>query len=447
VRASFPLTEPTLVIASFLLGPAPLVGCVSYTERTASAQRDFQGGRFAEALAAYADPERTGSPFLAGAEAGTVALTMGDWEAALLHYSKAAEAVREVESRALAGPERLAETLGSWVLNDTARSYPGEGFERVYLHCSLAQAYLALGKVDDVYVEARLANQLLESEEQLYETEYAAGGWGHFVSAVTYELIGQPDQAFIDYQRMKEKSVGTALAGRALVRLAGQLGRSEDLRQLVDEHGPDGVRPQGAASVVVLGAIGLGPVKVESALAIPTPDGVLKMAVPHYVARPTPVTGLRLMETASQESVATDLIESVTRVAVQNLEDRLAWMAAKSVARGILKRELTQELEEEYDLAGRVAGDLFALLSERADVRAWLTLPDSYQACRLFVAPGVHGLRLEAVGGETVELGEFELDPGETMLVFARTLGPRVYASVIGGRRIQSNSSEQGTEP
>src|SRR6185436_288146 len=101
-------------------------------------------------------------------------------------------------------------------------------FERVYVHCGLAMCYLAAGKLDDVYVEARLANQLLESEEELYETQYAAGGWGHLLSAVTYELIGDRDDAYIDYQRMVEKDVGTALAGRALVRLAKQLGRSDE---------------------------------------------------------------------------------------------------------------------------------------------------------------------------------------------------------------------------
>lgn len=430
------LDEPSTTTGWLPWASLAVVSCASYTERTASALRDFQGGQFQEALDAYADPERVGCAFLSGAEAGTVALTMGDWEEAILHFSRAAAAVQEVEGRALAGPERLGDALAGWALNDSVRAYQGEGFERVYVHCALAQAYLALGRVDDVYVEARLANQLLESEERLYETKYEAGGWGHLISAITYELIGQPDQAFIDYQRMAEKGVGTALAGRALVRLANELGRSDDLRRLQEAYGTDIERPPRAASVVVLAAIGLGPFKAESVLALPTPDGIIQMAVPSYVERPSTIAGLRLIQSPSRASVRTDLVESVARVARENLEDRLGWIAAKSVARGLLKRELTKGLEEEFDLGGRIAGDLFALLSERADVRAWQTLPDSFQACRMFVAPGVHRFLLEAIDGETVELGEFELDPGETMVVFARTLGPRVHASVIGGGRI-----------
>src|SRR5262249_43320598 len=144
-------------------------------------------GHFEKASADYSG---VSSAFLAGAEAGTVDLTAGDWDGALVHFGKAADAVHDIEGRALAGPERLGEGLASWALNDTALAYQGEGFERVYVHCGLALAYLAKGKLDDVYVEARLSNQLLESEEKLYNTKYEAGGWGHLISAVTYELIG-----------------------------------------------------------------------------------------------------------------------------------------------------------------------------------------------------------------------------------------------------------------
>jgi hypothetical protein len=404
------------------------------------ALRDFERGHWDQAIEAYADQDEVGSAFLSGAETATVALAAGRWEDALAYYHRAVEASRDIESRALAGPERLSEALSSWALNDTMRAYEGEGFERVYVHCGLAMAYLALGKVDDVYVETRLANQLLETEEELYEASYEAGGLGHLISAVTYELIGQPDQAYIDYRRMEEKGAGTALAGKALVRLASELGRTEDLRLWEERFGPDSERPIGAASVVVLAGVGLGPFKVEGGLTLPTPDGLFQMAVPTYRKRPQVVSALRLVECASGDTVRTELVEDVAKVASENLEDRLAWIAAKSVARGILKRELTKKLEDEYDVAGRIAGDLFLLFSERADVRCWLTLPDSWQACRLFVPPGIHRFALEAIGGETRELGTFQLDPGETMIVLARTVGPCLYAHPIGGLVVETET-------
>ena len=104
-------------------------------------------------------------------------------------------------------------------------------------------------------------------------------------------------------------------------------------------------------------------------------------------------------------------------------------------------------IEDRYDEGGRILGDLFTLLTERADLRAWLTLPDSFQACRLFVPPGIRRFTLEAVGGESIDLGSYELEPGETLLVFARTLGTRLHAHVIGGRPVGSVEAADATPP
>lgn len=402
-----------------------------------AALHDFQRGHLAEAMKAYGDIEEVGSAFLSGAEAGTVALAAGEWELALEHLGRAALVTRELEGRALAGTERFSETILSWGLNDTARSYEGEGFERVYLHCGLALAYLAQGKLEDVGVEVRLSNQLLEAEEELYSKEYGAGGLGHLLSALSYELRGELDQAYIDYERMEAKGVGTQLAGRALVRLAKELQRSDDLARLEERYGPDPERPPDAANVVVVAGVGLAPFKGEGSLFVPTPDGLIPFAMPQYFERPQPVTGLRLVERGTGASVLTDMLESVTDVAIENLSDRLLWITTKSVARGVLKRELTKQLEDEWGGFGRVLGDIFAVASERADLRSWQTLPDAWHACRLFVAPGVHDLVLEAVGGEAHELGAFELEPGETMVILARTVGTHTYAYAIGGRVVQ----------
>jgi hypothetical protein len=94
---------------------------------------------------------------------------------------------------------------------------------------------------------------------------------------------------------------------------------------------------------------------------------------------------------------------------------------------------MTHALSDEHGAAGELAGDLFMLLTERADLRAWRTLPDTWQAGRLWVQPGEHQLRLSALGGESEVLGVFDLQPGETMFVVARTLGRRLFAYPVGG--------------
>jgi hypothetical protein len=443
-------------IAPRVLGTAALLAlagaCRSYPQKAAAALSAFEGGDFERARALFADEEEFDSPFLSGAEAGTAALANGDWPRALEHFQRAAASVQELEDRAPVGLEALGETFGSWALNDTLRNYEGEGFERVYVHCGLALAYLAQGKVEDVYVEGRLSNRLLESEEKLYEKSYQAGGLGHLLSALAYELLGDLDDAYIDLQRMEEKEVGSAYAWPELVRLAARLGRMEDRARLEEKHGLAAPPPGSFASVVVLAGVGLGPFKQGGQIPIPTPDGLITVSAATFQARPQLVSGLRLCDEGGP-SRDTVLIESVADVARENLQDRLAWQVAKSIARGVLKRELTKKLQKKWDAGGRVLGDVLSLVTEVPDLRAWLTLPDSWHAARLFVPPGQHRFRLEAIGGEAEDLGAFELDPGEVMFVFARTLGTRLYVHTIGGSPVDeagaagASQATQGSTP
>jgi len=436
-------------VLSFLLVTTALGGaCASYPQKLAPALGHFEAGRFDKAKAALPGAEAMDSEFLAGAEAGSVALAAGGWEEARTSFTRAAEASFEIEERGLADPEAMGDTLLSWIFSDAAVTYVGEGFERVYIHTALALTYLAQGLLDDVYVEARRANALLEAEEQLYETKYAAGGFGHLLSALTYELLGEPDQAYIDYQRMQAKGVGSDLVGRALVRLAKKLSRNEDLDRWVETYGEDIERPVGAASVIVLAGVGLGPYKIESSINLPTRDGVFRMAVPNYETRPQLVEELRLVDVESGIGLRTECVENVTEVAVKNLQDRLAWLALKSAARGAAKLVFTDYLEDEHGTLGFIGGTFFTFLTERADLRAWMTLPDSWQACRLFVPPGTRTFTLEAIGGKAVTLGSFQLEPEETMFVIVRTLGTEIYAHTVGGQEVESQTTEPfGLEP
>ncbi|MCK6447862.1 MAG: hypothetical protein L6Q99_15830 [Planctomycetes bacterium] len=424
-----------------------VAGCATYGEKTALAYRDFEAGRFEEARVAYADPKTTDSPFLSGAEAGMAALVGGDFEAAKGHFETAYAEVRELEDRALVSATDLGESLVSFAINDTFKAYQGEGFERVMLHACLAITYLGRGELEGAYVEARRANKLLESEEALYEKQYAAGGLGHFLSALAYEMLGEPGEAFIDYQRMMQKGLGGDLAARALIRLAPRLDRESEVAPLVERFGPDPDRPDDSATIVLIAGVGSGPYKQEAGISIPIDGGkIVQWVVPVLATRPQPVTSLLLRLGGGSQAVRTTVIEDVTKVSKENLDDRIAWLAAKSAVRAVLKYKLTEKLEDEHGVLGLIAGDIFTVVTERADLRAWQTLPDTWQAARAFVPPGVHALVVDAEGGESVSLGDFELAPNETLIVVARSIGTRVWAHAIGGHRLAASAPEPNPE-
>lgn len=417
--------------------------CLTYHDRVSGALRAFERGDFTSAIEQYSDRDQTGSAFLAGAESGTVALVAGDFATAREQLGRAAEIIEAYDDSPPITPQTTAESAAALLLNEGAATYEGEGYERVQLHATLALTYLAAGDVSGVGVEARRANKLLENEEQLYEKQYRAGGLGHFVSALAYELQGSYDEAFIDYRRMEEKGVGTELAGRALVRTAKRLGYGDELVQLEQQYGAAVDVPADAANIVVIAGIGFGPRKIEKTLQVPLAHGIGQVSVPEFVAGPQPVSAVELRVSDASAPLRSASIEDVTLVATENLNDRIGWLTARSLLRGTLKYELTRRLSRELGdggnqggaFVGLIVGSLFTMATERADLRSWQTLPDTWQAARMFVAPGSHELALAAIGGECVTLGTFELAPGETLFIVARTLDTRLYAHVIGGQR------------
>jgi hypothetical protein len=413
-----------------------VAACATYPQRTAKAYAAFESGRLEEAEKLYAEPSTTGSEFLGGAESGSVAFAAGEWDGALAHFSSAHAAVKSVEERGLISAQAAGESLLSWMVNDSMSSYRGEGFERVMLHTCMGLCYLGRGQLDDAGVEARLANRLLETEEELYEKEYAAGGLGHFLSAVVYELFGQPDNAYIDYKRMLEKNVGVELAGKAVLRLSKQMAFADDHKQWQERFGEDAALPDGAASIVVIAGVGAGPFKEEITLPIPTTSGILQWSVPTLAERAQSVSAVELSLEGSSSAVRTAVIENVYKVTKENLDDRILWLAAKSAVRGALKLMLTKQLDKDWGAFGFIAGTVYTLTSERADLRTWQTLPHTWQAARVFVTPGEHALRMQAVGGSSVSLGRFEFARGETTFILVRAIGPHLFAHVVGGKRI-----------
>ncbi len=416
------------------------VSCASYVEKTSAAMGAFRNGQFDRAEALFADKEKTGSTFLSGAEAGLVCLTAGDFEGAIEHLTAAAAFSEESEDASLVDPESLVESLASWTLSEGTTDYLGEGYERVMVHACLGLAYLAQGKVDDLLVEVRRSNDLLAAEETLYETEYQAGGFAHFLSALGYELRGEYDEAYIDYQAMYDKGIGQELVGPMLVRLAQSMHRDDDAARFVGEFGQPADIPEGAAKVILLAGVGLGPMKHETRLDVPTGDGIFSWAVPAFTHQDSYSTNLEI--STDDLAASSVIVEDVNAVATKNLDDRITMLSVKSAVRGALKLKLTRELEKKHGSLGFLAGQLFQMATERADLRSWLTLPSTWQAARLFPQPGITTIRLRAVGGESIELGTFDLAPGETIFVLARNLGPRLHAHVLGGSQVDQSPDE-----
>lgn len=425
-----------------LLGLAGTSGCSTYNQRVEAPIRAFERGQFDSAAAQFSDPSVTGSAFLSGAEAGMAAFVGGRFSDALGHLHDAEDAASRTEERALLGVESLGESVTSFFLNEGQAEYVGEGYERVMLHAVLGLCYLALGKPDDVLVEARLIDELITTEEELYEASYGAGGIGHFLSALAYELKRQPGEAYVDYVRMHEKGLAPGLVGASLIRLARDLGRRDDLERWLERYGSADPVPDDWPSIVVVGGLGMGPAKYETRIDVALPRGIFSWAVPQFGAGAAPTAGLELVFPDTGTRVRSSELEDVSAVAKRNLDDRIAWLATRSAVRGILKHELARQLtKSDNDWVAGLGGvlSIVSIFSERADLRAWRTLPDAWVAARAFVPPGEDlALVLGEIGGSEVALGRYRLEEGETMFVLARALDSGLVVQVLGGEEVDA---------
>ncbi|MEM9803540.1 MAG: hypothetical protein AAGA20_24700, partial [Planctomycetota bacterium] len=349
----------------------------------------------------------------------------------------AEEAARDAEQRALLGLDSITDEVLSLMINEGQATYEGEGYERVMLHAVLGMCYLTRGDPYEVLVEARRVDELLTGEQQLYETEYRAGGIGHLLSAIAYELVGKPDEAYIDYLRMYEKGLGEDLVESALLRLSRTLGRTDELEHWRAQFGAESgeVPSRDAPSIVLLGGLGMGPAKNEARIDIPIDGGIFSWAIPQMGTGWSPTQGLELVFPDHGVRLRSSLVEDVATVARKNLADRIGWLAARSAARGLLKRELARNLKDDEDTEWLgYALEIFNIATERADLRAWRTLPQKWVGARAFLPIDEPvAIELAMDDGQTVSLGTYRLQPGETMFVIARALGSGLHAHVVGG--------------
>ncbi len=187
-------------------------------------------------------------------------------------------------------------------------------------------------------------------------------------------------------------------------------------------------------SVLVIAYAGKGPIKEEIRPTVTIPDtaGILhtfQVALPKFVpryhgARVYHVTAISPSDTVGAQ---TEVVEDVTAIASQSLDDRLALVYLKSGGRALLKflaaEKAKSEISEDSDSKARnflasLAIDLVVGATEQADTRTWRTLPAEFQLARLNLPPGTYTLNI-ASSDNLYALSDVDVSvqPGKTSFV------------------------------
>lgn len=339
----------------------------------------------------------------------------------------------------------------TFIINDLVAPYRGEDYESVMVNLFLALAYLQEGNVEGALVEARKVDKKLEAINSEYPEDkknvYKEDAFVRWLMGMLYEIDLTSDNlndAFVSYRKALDiyendylnnyKTGPPALLKQNYLSIAEWVGgddfdeakgRCEEVEFLSQTD------KKQMSTLTFIHFNGKSPVKIERGITSPLPDGhIIKVAFPKYQDRPFTIVDSEICakDVSGEDNLSarSQLGEPIAQIAHTNLENRKARIMAKAIARAAIKyagtKLLAREAEKRFGffggLAAKVLGSAFVVMSEKADLRFWQSLPGEIRVAQLHVPPGTYSLEARClnVSGVTVEnldLGTVTTEPGE----------------------------------
>jgi len=405
-----------------------LTGCASYTDDVKVVQQAFRAGQYSEALQkldASGLKEQTRNRLLYFLERAMILDRQGQREESRQLLMKADRVVDELYTTS------VSKTAASFVFNDSAQDYPGEDYEKVAIHTILAHSFIEDGKLKEARVEAARINTRLNEINSVYEdnkNRYKEDAYARYLAGIIYESQGEYDSAIVDYRaalKIYDGDYNKIFSTRApdhlviaLYRLLLKRNRADEAKDLKSRYqlqGPKIETREPMGEVVVLHEVGDIASKEKSEFVIPIGKEVVRFSFPviRRVRTQFGRTGIKIDEDQMENA---ELAQNLDIIARETLEDRRGRILAKSVARLILKSQMTQRAEQELGVIGLIAGNIYGAVTETADTRSWVLLPAAVKVSRVQLKPGQYDMTIFN-DGKTSRVRKLKIKPGEIEII------------------------------
>ncbi len=403
-------------------------------------------------------------------ERGRFAQVTGISDISMSGFNTSMEKIRENDEKALISASGIGAGFAATMVNDNAIPYEGDGYERVLLHHYQALNYLKKKDLEGAGVEVRRANaeqmdamkrfekDIDKAQEEAekkkvrsnsrIDSQYAqmdeiAGrvknsfqnAYTFYVSGFIYELLQQPNDAYIDYKKALEIYPENRYVQKDVLRLAAKLEMREDLEELnrrfpIKSLLTDSKTDVNTGEILVLFEEGFVPQKREVKIPIPiSRGGLISIAFPVYKEKWSVQVPLQIFN--NNELIgSTDPICDIRALAVKALKEKAPVIATRQIVRAIAKAAAAAAAKQNLGELGQLAVSVWNLVSENADLRSWLTLPANAQILRATLPVGDYKLALQ----HPMTLGTTYVDVkittgGKSVLQVVRT-GQQIYSSV-----------------
>ncbi|MDA3799727.1 MAG: hypothetical protein PF692_11680 [Kiritimatiellae bacterium] len=353
-------------------------------------------------------------------------------------YRIAISRINYIDDKAVISASDTGAQASALALNDNAIPYNPPGYERVLLRHLQSMNYLADGDLEGASVEVRAANNEQKKAKKAHEKDvekakssvdeakkeadlsnfnsaYAEmntavgnvkssflNAYTFYYSGIVYELANSPNDAYIDYKRALEIAPNNVYIIKDVLRLAKKLDMREDYRDFKKLYSnfEDSDDNSDMGVLVVLFEDSF--VKQRESIDIPIPyfgaDTIVPITCPIYQGPWHTPQQLVLM--FDGKSLKSSSICSVTDLAVKSLQENLPAILARVVLRGLAKATAAKQMSDSMGGWGSLAATIYNIVTESADKRSWLSLPDNAQVIRTYMTQGEHELKLE-IGYET----------------------------------------------
>ncbi|MCI2076484.1 MAG: hypothetical protein LKJ96_04040 [Sphaerochaeta sp.] len=395
-----------------------LFGCAS-TVSLGSVEHPLSEGRYDEAVTALEanskQLESAQGPIVLALDQGMVFHYARQFDLSNRHLDNAEGLITDAFTKS------ITEGVATYLVNDNARTYPGEDFEDIYSNVFKSLNYQMLGKTEDAMVEIRRATekqQVLRDKYEKLSAKTAQAAKNNQVDGLSGDLVS------IEFSH-------SALADYLGMLYSRRLGATADLSYF---HGqvtsafssqphlyPFSVPsrldeelsvPSGKARVNVIAFSGLEPYKQEVSQYLPVSrSGWMKIALPEMEGRQSMIS--RVDVSIGDERFTLDLLEDLSAVAKQTFALRLQDITNRTLIRATMKAVGTSVIDvvghgiaqsaSENDRQGwglladlaTLFSSVFSVASEQADLRMSHFFPAMARVGGINVEPGVYDVTVE----------------------------------------------------
>jgi hypothetical protein len=441
----------SLVSAALLLG-----GCasssmfLSYPSQMQPIKQEIEAKQYKRAQTTLDAHRQDADKILYMMERGRVSQLANDRKSSIEDFKEVIAAMEANEEKAKISLSDAAAQSSALLSNDNAIPYTGDGHERVFVHQYQAMNYLFSNDMDAARVEVRRANieqnlALDEHEAELAAAEekgraYAEGNksfmaafsamddvagkvknsfqnaYTFYVSGLIYEILGKPNDAYIDYKKALEIFPENVYVQKDVLRLARQLSMTDDYEMYKKRYPVEVSNPgKDEGELVVLFEHGFAPAKMETSVPVFTGKQVQKVAFPIYAIQWQDPSSLTVAIDGGDAIGTTSPIVYVQAMVVKALQEKLPAMLTRQILRVVAKKEMAEQAGKAGGAWVKLGADIFNIVSENADRRSWLTLPNDAQILRSALPQGEYQLKLN--NGKAAGMMKVKIEPGKRTVV------------------------------